>query len=247
MKFFKKFYYFLFIILSSCQTFTFPNHFIYKEIQTSNYKIASWQKILNNKDSIHIYIEGDGYSFNHYGESTSNPTPRITFLRKIAINDTHPNVIYLARPCQYVKDNICSQIDWTTGRFSQKIINSMAEAIKNIYNNQSIILIGYSGGALLSGLIIEQNQDLPIKKWITLAGLLNHKKWTESLKLTPLTDSIDLEKLPNIEQIHLIGNKDKIISYKMIKSIVPLKNLIIISNATHNSGFENYLSIIYNQ
>ena len=49
---------------------------------------------------------------------------------------------------------------------------------------------------MLSGLIIEQNSQLNIEKWITIAGLLNHEKWTELLKLQPLKNSLNLKKIP---------------------------------------------------
>lgn len=236
---------FLLFFLCGCREVIIPDAFTYGEIQTDTYKLASWQKITDKKASIRIYIEGDGYAFNHLGQPTSNPTPRGTFLRKIAFNDPNPNVVYLARPCQFVEDVHCSQKDWTTGRFSQQILNSTTQAIKKIASGQSIILIGYSGGALLSGLVIEQNPQMPIQKWITLAGVLNHTKWTEDLNLPALSDSIDLKKIPTIPQLHLIGDDDKIVSHKLTESLVDKKDLMVIPNATHDAGYDTYCQIIY--
>lgn len=245
----KHFILFLFIILSACSgvDITPPESFVYTEIQTDVYKLATWKKITSKKSPIRIYIEGDGYAFNKYGRPTKTPTPHGDFLRKIAFNDPNPNVVYLARPCQYVSDDKCSKIDWTTGRFSQKIIDSTSQAIKQISSKQPVILIGYSGGALLSGLVIQQNPDLGVKHWITIAGVLNHTKWTNDLKLPPLIHSVDLTELPNIKQTHFVGDKDDTVSYKITQSIVPNANLIIIPYATHNSGYENYIPIIYNE
>ena len=237
----------LLLVLGGCQSITPPESFIHKEIQTDPYKFASWQKISDSKSPIRIYIEGDGYAFNHLGYPTTNPTPKGTFLRKIAFNDPNPNVVYLARPCQYVKDGRCSVKDWTTGRFSQAVVASATQAIKEISGTQPVILVGYSGGALLSGLVIEQNPKLPVKKWITLAGVLNHTKWTDDLNLPPLTDSVDLKTLPNVPQLHLIGDKDATVSYRLTKSLVDKKNLIIIPDATHDKGYEMYLSDVYKE
>ena len=233
------------LLLCGCQGIAVPKTFMYREIQTETYKLASWQKITDKSQPIRIYIEGDGYAFNHAGQPTKNPTPQGTFLRKIVFNDPNPNVVYLARPCQFVKDDKCSQKDWTTGRFSQQIVNSTTQAIEKISEKQPITLIGYSGGALLSGLVIEQNSKLSVKKWITLAGVLNHTKWTEDLNLPPLKDSVDLEKLPTIPQLHLIGDKDKTVSYKLTESLLNKENLIIIPNAKHDSGYEDYYQTIY--
>lgn len=236
---------FVLLLLCGCRGISVPDSFTYKEIETDSYKFASWQKITDKKAPIRIYIEGDGYAFNHLGYPTTNPTPHGTFLREIAFNDPNPNVVYLARPCQFVEDIRCSQKDWTTGRFSQDIVNSTTQAIKNITGRQKMVLVGYSGGALLSGLIINQNPQLPVKKWITLAGVLNHIKWTEDLNLQPLKDSINLEKLPTIPQLHLIGDKDKTVSYKLTESLVDNKNLVVIPGATHDKGYTSYLSNIY--
>ena len=245
----KKIFLLFFVIFMGCQNITPPISFMYKEIKTDTYTLASWQKILDRGAPIRIYIEGDGNAFNNAGQPTTNPTPRGTFLRKIAFDDPNPNVIYLARPCQYVKDARCHQKDWTTGRFSQEIVDSTTQTIKsiikNISNKSPVILIGYSGGALLSGLVISQNPQIPVKRWMTLAGVFNHGKWTQDLKLPPLKDSVDLEKMPTVPQLHLTGNKDKIVSYQLTESLVDKKNLIIVPNATHDSGYENYYSTIY--
>jgi len=240
-----KVFLFLFFILCGCQHIVVPDSFAYKEIQAGAYKLASWQKITDTKSPVRIYVEGDGNAFNHAGQPTSNPTPKGTFLREIVFNDPNPNVVYLARPCQYVEDIRCSQKDWTTGRFSQEIVNSAAQAVKEISKKQPIVLIGYSGGALLSGLIIKQNSNLPVQKWITIAGVLNHKKWTEKLNLPALKDSVDLEKLPTVPQVHFAGLKDRVVPFSLTEKLVPAKDLIIIPNATHGRGYEAYYSVIY--
>ena len=51
--------------------------------------------------------------------------------------------------------------------------------------------------------------------------------------------------MPTVPQLHLTGNKDKIVSYQLTESLVDKKNLIIVPNATHDSGYENYYSTIY--
>ncbi len=116
--------------MCGCRGVVAPDSFTYKEIQTDSYRLASRQKIADKKAPVRIYIEGDGYAFNHLGQPTTNPTPRGTFLRKIAFNDPNANIVYLARPCQFVEDRLCTQKDWTTGRFSQDIVNSTTQAIK---------------------------------------------------------------------------------------------------------------------
>lgn len=233
----------IFLLLVGCSFLHIPEAYQYKEIQTASYKIASWQKITDKTASVRIYIEGDGHAFNYAGLPTSNPTPKGTFLRDLAFNDPNPNVVYLARPCQFVKDAVCGQVDWTIGRFSQKIIDATAEAIQTILKDQKAILIGYSGGAFLSGLVIHQNPDIKVQKWVTIAGLLNHTAWTKKLNLPPLTESVELETLPQVPQKHYVGEKDVVIPKELSQSIVPAPQLRIIQKAGHDTGYE----VVYNE
>ena len=236
---------FVLLLLCGCHTLVIPDSFSYKEIETDTYKLASWQKITDAKSPIRIYIEGDGYAFNHLGYPTTNPTPHGTFLREVAFQDPNPNVVYLGRACQYVTDEHCVQKDWTTGRFSQDIVDSAAQAVMQISMGKPIVLIGYSGGALLSGLVITQHPEIPVKKWITIAGVLNHTQWTENLKLPPLSDSVDLHEIPSVPQLHLLGDKDPVVPYELSQRLLNNKNLILVPKATHNGGFESYDEFIY--
>jgi hypothetical protein len=228
-------------ILCSCASLQTnpPKDFSYVEIKTDDYVLASWQKIKDEQALIKIYIEGDGHAYTSKGYPTKDPTPKSHFLRDIAFDDTSENVVYLARPCQYIKSNEYKSVDWTTGRFSWKIVNNMAQAIKLIAGDKNVILIGYSGGALLCGLIInEYQQELHIVKWITIAGLLNHTRWTRYFNYTPLRNSMDLDVIPNIPQIHYIGKKDTVIPYWLTLQCLDERNCVVIENATHNKGFD---------
>lgn len=115
----------LLLLLCGCRGVVVPDSFTYKEIETDSYKLASWQKITDKKAPVRIYIEGDGYAFNHLGQPTTNPTPPGTLVREMAFNDSNKNVVYLARACQFVDDNRCNVKDWRTGRFSQDIVDAI--------------------------------------------------------------------------------------------------------------------------
>ena len=212
-----------------------PVDFQYVPIKTDSYEIATWQKINNPKNnSIHIYIEGDGNSFDAYGQPTDDPTPHGTLVRDLAARDNFENVVYVARPCQFIMDDNCKRQDWTTGRFSQKIINAESDVIKQIAKNKHIVLVGYSGGAMVSGLVIKQNPKLKVDKWITIAGVLNHKKWTEYFGDEPLGESLNMDTLPNVTQVHFVGGRDKVVPYDLAKTWADEKNIKIMPTATHN-------------
>ena len=212
-----------------------PPDFVYVPVDTPNYTIATWQKMgdLTNPH-VHIYIEGDGNSFNANGQPSSDPTPHGKLVRNLAAQDSFANVVYIARPCQFIMDARCKQSDWTDGRFSSRIIDAMAQTIKHIAKDKKIIIIGYSGGAMISGLLIQQHPEIKFEKWITVAGVLNHHKWTEYFGDMPLTESLDMDSLPDVAQTHFVGGKDTTVPYDLARQWAPHANLVLIKDATHN-------------
>ncbi len=228
---------FLILFLSGCAgaNWVAPDDFQYVPVQTDSYKIATWQKINNPENNqIHVYIEGDGYAFDSYGQPTSNPTPRGTFVRDLAVADNFENVVYVARPCQFIMDKNCNESDWTDGRFSQKVIDAESRVIKQIAKNKKITIIGYSGGAMVSGLIIKQNPKMNFEKWITIAGVLNHKKWTEYFGDEPLDESLNMETLPAVAQTHFVGERDDVVPYELAKTWADETDIKLIPKASHN-------------
>ena len=233
----KKVFVLFFLLLSACSgtAWKVPDDFVYVPIKSGEYEIATWQKINKpENDKIHIYIEGDGYAFDAYGQPTSDPTPHGTFVRDLATRDNFDNVVYVARPCQFIMTDSCKETDWTSGRFSQKVIAAEGGVINKISGNKKITLIGYSGGAMVSGLVIEQNPNLKVNKWITVAGVLNHKKWTDFFGDEELKESLNLENLPNVPQKHFVGGHDETVQPELAKQWANESDIEIIPSATHD-------------
>ena len=230
------------LILSGCQTIQPPQGFVYKEISTSQFKLASWQKISDINAEYHIYIEGDGYAFNAWGQPSHNPTPHGELMIKISFSDKSPNVIYLARPCQFVTDNKCKAEYWTTKRFSPEVIEAEYEAIKTISKGKKNSLIGFSGGAQIAGLVAVKYPDINVSKIITIAGNLNHQTWTEYHHIPSLNGSLNLadyqDKFALIPQIHYVGENDEIVPPFLTQQFLPKAKIIFVKNATHNKGWE---------
>ena len=232
----KKFLFVLFcVVFCGCaHQFVMPENYEYKIEKNTQHTLATWQKISNTNQPIHIYVEGDGHAFYANGRPTADPTPRDSFVRNLVANDSYENVVYIARPCQFINDSNCDVSMWTNGRFAQNNIDSVATTIKAIAGNRPVVLIGYSGGALITGLVIQQNKDIKIKKWSTIAGVLNHHDWTKYFGDTSLDESIDMDSLPNVSQIHYVGDKDDVVPVALSKKWVPADKLKIVPNATHN-------------
>ncbi|MBE6452154.1 MAG: hypothetical protein E7012_01520 [Alphaproteobacteria bacterium] len=240
---------FIMFLLTGCVGIDIPDSFEYKIIKTDNFKIASWQKITNPKSKYKVYIEGDGHAFNARGKATGNPTPKGKLVRELAFGDENDNVIYLARPCQYIKGGICSQRHWTTARFAPEIIKAEEAAIKQIVGKNDVVLVGFSGGAQVAGLVATLNPDLKVKKIITIAGNLNHREWTNYHILEPLSESMSLENYRKnflkIPQVHYVGECDEVIPPFLVKEFVWNNGKIVeVKGATHNFGWEKVFSEI---
>lgn len=231
-----KFYYFAFVsVLYACAPAWYaPSDFTYSPIDTGDYDIVTYQCMSDTTSPVHLYIEGDGHSFDSNGLPTSNPTPKGTFMRDLAMRDVSPNVVYMARPCQFIMSQSCTASDWTSGRFSQRIIDSMSVAVNSVVGTRPVVLIGYSGGAMISGLIIEQNPKLNVKKWITIAGVLNHSEWTEYFGDVPLSDSKNLNALPRVSQLHYVAQHDKVVPTELSQRWTGGENMIVVPGATHS-------------
>lgn len=233
----------LLLWLCSCSSIQVPPQFTYQEIETDNFVIATWQKITNPQAVYKVYIEGDGNSFDMDGQPTTDPTPRGTLVRQLAFGDNAPNVIYLARPCQFIMKGICSERHWSTARFAPEIITAEYEVLKQIAGKSPLILVGFSGGAQIAGLITVSKPDLNVLKVITIAGNLDHLAWTQHHNLPSLSESMNLEQYRTeflkINQMHYVGTDDDIVPSYLIKDFVGNDELItVVKGAEHNSGWD---------
>ncbi|MBP3346160.1 MAG: hypothetical protein J6L86_03915 [Alphaproteobacteria bacterium] len=240
------------VFLAGCTSVSAPSNYVYKEVETRDFTIATWQKITEPQEVYKIYIEGDGYAFDRYGKPTQDPTPKGTLVRELAFGDNSPNVIYLARPCQYVKSPICSVRHWTTARFAPEIINAEYETIKQIAGNHPVILIGFSGGAQIAGLVATAKPGLNVKKIITIAGNLDHLSWTQYHNLPPLNESMDLEsyrkQFSEVPQIHYVGNNDKVIPPVLVREFVGNDDLVVeVDRANHNEDWESIYNKVWSE
>lgn len=165
---------------------------------------------LHKSETLNIFIEGDG-----------KPGVALELARS-----TGGNSVYLARPCQYLEGsryNSCGKAVWTSHRYSQTVIDSMDRAItamKLRFAAKSVRLIGFSGGGAVASIIASKRQDVALL--VTVAGNLDHKRWTDynaaqplDGSLNPIDFSVALESVP---QIHLIGERDDVVPGSVLTS-----------------------------
>lgn len=224
-------------------------------IETEYFNLFASIKINDEvSENIVFYIEGDGHAWKHKNKLSDNPTPKNPISLKLALSDSKPNVVYLARPCQYLEENQlkdCSPRYWSSHRYAEEVIVAMSQAITKIktQSNATIIdLIGYSGGGVIAMLVASRRND--VRSIITMASNIDHESWSEWHGVSKLNGSITplnfLEETKNIEQLHLWGGKDKIVPFKTQISFVahsknnPLIKYEIIPEFTHDCCWLEY-------
>lgn len=182
--------------------------------------ITAYSKIQSPGQPLHIYIEGDGYAWVTRNRVSGDPTPRRPVALEFAAEDPAPNVVYLARPCQYTPmemNSACEEVYWTDKRFSEEVISSMDQAVdKFVKDAQSpgVHLIGYSGGGAVAVLIAARRQD--VKSLRTIAGNLDPNGLNKYHEVSPM-DNASLDpmeaagKLRGIPQYHFTGSEDPVV------------------------------------
>lgn len=233
------------------------SHFVKQKVKTSTLSFLTYQKITDKRLPIHVYIEGDGRSYLNKYKVSKDPTPHQPLALKLAVLDPHPNVVYLARPCQYIshaENPACTPEIWTTLRFSEPVISSMNEALTQIKQSkqmpqQKIELIGFSGGAAVAILLAARRQDVISLR--TVAGDLDHEQMsqyhhTDPLDKRSLNPKDFVKKIQHLPQHHFAGEKDKIvppmISFEWMDSMRKINSTCarrtVIKGAGHHRGFE---------
>ena len=134
---------------------------------------------------LHVYLEGDGRAWLSRYRASHNPTPRNPVALSLAARDYADNVMYIARPCQYVsfeKNPDCKYPYWTHKRFAPEVIDSVSAVIdlgKKKAKARDLEMIGFSGGGAVAILVSAQRRDVTGIR--TVAGNLNHKVWRKVL------------------------------------------------------------------
>lgn len=199
-------------------------------LATDYFSLFSFQKIQNPKNKIlNVYFEGDGFAWKTKYQLSKNPTPLDPIALKMALQDNSENVLYLARPCQFIDLNFdlnCrNQEFWSRARFSLQVIDSENQAVEKIkeqYGFKKVNLFGFSGGGAVAILVAVKRKDVESVK--TIAANLDHEKLSKIHNATPLSQSlnpIDFAKATaNITQLHLAGGQDETVPYPIIESFV---------------------------
>lgn len=193
-----------------------------------NKTVKSAYKVENQDHErvLRVYLEGDGSPWKYRVFVMADPTPRNPLMLRLISYDSNP-AVYLGRPCYNSSSNDpgCDVSLWTSGRYSDTVVQSMASAIRalsNRYNATQLWLMGHSGGGTLAMLLAS---ELPqVTRIVTLAANLDTDGWTSHHRYIPLYSSINPATAPRLRpavwQWHLVGGRDTVIPVQLIKPVI---------------------------
>lgn len=222
--------------------------FKHELVKGGDFWITTYQKITNTSEPFVFYIEGDGFAFINKRKISPDPTPRSQMMFNLATMDSRPNIIYIARPCQYTPMAMnpkCNYLYWTNKRLSDDSIYSINETINKINHKKKFSLIGFSGGGGVAVLIASRNNIT--KDILTLAGNLDTENFVKIHKVSEMTGSLNpidyAKNVKNIPQLHLSGENDTTIPPSIAGNFVDIANSKcvkqkIIKNVSHHDGWE---------
>ena len=221
-------------------------------IESSPFKLTVFERINAPGQTATLYIEGDGLAWTSRSSPSLDPTPTNPVALNLASLDNTPNVIYMARPCQFSKmaniNETCPQKYWTSHRFAHEVIKAMNDAIDQIQNRYSftgINLVGYSGGGAIATLLAAQRDDILSLR--TVAGNLDHVTLHNIHHVAQTPQSLNpkdvAQRIAEIPQLHFLGSNDTQITSDIYESFYQASGQshciqsITVRNTTHQKGW----------
>jgi pimeloyl-ACP methyl ester carboxylesterase len=136
---------------------------------------------------------------------------------QLAVADRGPNVVYLARPCQFTReDPSCDVRYWTTRRYAPEVVTSLSDAMAALEGeapHQPVDLIGYSGGGALAVLVAARRHD--VRSLRTIAANLDVEGVNALHHVSSMPESLNpielVAAVRAVPQIHFNGSRDSVV------------------------------------
>jgi hypothetical protein len=190
--------------------------------------LRGWMRAGAPGGTLAVYLEGDGRAWVTRSRLALDPTPDDPTALRLAAADPAPNVLYLARPCQFVsraERHGCTPSLWSEARYGSAILDAVDSAVtraRKAMAGTRIELVGYSGGGAVAALLAEGRRDVALL--VTVAGNLDTAAWTTlhgvsplALSANPADNAAALARLP---QVHFVGARDEIVPAAVVQSFM---------------------------
>ncbi|RNC68079.1 MAG: alpha/beta hydrolase [Desulfuromonadales bacterium] len=201
--------------------------------------VVYWQNG-GSHQTLHVYLDGDGTPI-IAGRPANDPTPRNPLMLRLLFLDPGP-AVYVGRPCYHgpAATAGCSSDLWSTARYSELVVSSLAAAIRGIMTERGynrVSFFGHSGGGTLAMLLAERFPET--RAIVTIAANLDIDAWADHHDIPRLKASLNPALRPPIQesvvQFHYVGGRDQIVPPPLIKAAVKGANarLILIDDYDH--------------
>lgn len=187
---------------------------------------------------LHVYLDGDGTPWDGNTPAV-DPTPRNTLVLELMRLDDRPS-LYLGRPCYHgLADPGCGAALWTSERYSEAVVASMAAALRSHPappGAERIAFIGYSGGGALSMLLAARVPHTAAV--VTVASNLDTDAWTEHHRYLHLTGSLNPAAQaplpPHVYQRHYVGSRDRVVPPHVLSAgLVDRTSVVLVPGFDH--------------
>ena len=221
-----------------------------EDVAVGNFTLTTYSRIRDSNAPVTIYIEGDIQGWWPPVDPGANPMPDDGLGLRLANIDPSPNVVYIARPCQFTSgEPACDSEAWSHGRYAAQIVESMNRAVDHFavpFTHPHINLVGYSGGAAIAAIIASRRKDIDSLR--SIAGNLDPGGANRIHGVNDNVDFVDpmliAKRLALIPQEHFVGEKDTIVPPFLAANFIATEGqsycvkLTPIPGATHTTGWE---------
>ena len=199
-----------------------------EQVSAGRFRLTTFVRVTRPDQPLDLYIEGDGPAWVSRTRPAADPTPRIATGLALAAADPAPNVVYLARPCQFTpraQDPGCGVEYWTGRRYAPEVTDALDTAISHYAARapgQSINLVGFSGGGALAVLAAARRDDIASLR--TVAGNLDTEFVNRIHGVSPMPDSLNpidvAPRVAAIPQLHFSGADDTVVPSQVAQRFV---------------------------
>jgi pimeloyl-ACP methyl ester carboxylesterase len=220
-------------------------------VDAGDFSLTAFYRIARPDRPLDIYIEGDGLAWRSRYQPSDDPTPHQALGLALAAVDPAPNVIYLARPCQFTPmaaNPRCGVAYWTDKRYAEEVVAAMNLAVSHyaaLAPGQRINLIGYSGGGAVAVLIAARRNDIASLR--TVAGNLDHAEVNRLHGVSPMPGSLNAidvaRQVAAIPQMHFSGGSDTVVPAAIAQRFVAAVNsscaqMRVVPGLSHESEWD---------
>ena len=204
------------------------------QLQGVSFVHSAYYSLEPAASTLWVFIEGDGRPWINGGrEPADDPTSRNPLALRLAAATGRP-ALYLSRPCYdgHASDPACGVELWTNARYSERVVQSMTEALRTFQAQhafEQVVLVGYSGGGTLAALMAPRLPN--VRALVTVVANLDVAAWTAHHGYLPLDASLDPADRNDVlaaREIHLVGSADTTVPPQLSRRYFEVRPLAVL-------------------